>query len=160
MTPRARSPNFAAAFSLAALLLYLPANVFPILRMNLYGATTDNTVWQGCVRFYEDGDYVIALIVLLASMVIPLIKLLGLLFLAGCQALHVSKWRAARNRIYRVIDAIGRWAMLDIFGLAVLVSLVKLERLATIAPGPGALPFALVVVFTMLASQAYKAEPE
>jgi paraquat-inducible protein A len=149
------SLHFTTAFVLAALLLYGPANIFPILRMNLYGATSENTVWDGCVRLYQDGDLSIAVIVFLASILVPFLKLLGLLFLIISVRFKPSKWKSARTRIYKVIDVIGRWAMLDVFVLAVMVSLVKLNRLATIVPGTGAAAFAGVVVFTLLASASF-----
>ena len=147
--------HLTAAFSLAALLFYIPANAFPILRIDLYGATQSNTIWSGCIRFYQDGDYVIAVIVFLASMLIPFLKLLGLFFLVATTKLHIFRWKMARTWIYWIIDSIGRWAMLDVFVLAILVSLVKLQRLATVIPGKGALAFSFVVVFTILASASF-----
>lgn len=147
--------HLTAAFSLAALLLYIPANMFPILRIDLYGATQTNTIWQGCVRFYQDRDYVIAAIVFMASILIPLLKLLGLFYLCISVKLHFSRWKRHRTWIYWFVDSIGRWAMLDVFVLAILVSLVRLQRLASIIPGEGAMAFALVVVFTLLASASF-----
>ncbi len=147
-----KSLHFTTAFMLAALLLYVPANVFPILRMNLYGATSENTVWDGCVRLYKDGDLTIAIVVFLASILVPFLKLLGLLFLIISAKFKWTKWQHARSRIYKIIDVIGRWAMLDVFVLAVMVSLVKLNRLATVVPGSGAVAFTGVVVCTLLAS--------
>jgi paraquat-inducible protein A len=147
--------HLTAALSLAALILYVPANIFPILRLNMYGATSENTVWDGCVRLFTDGDYVVAVIVFLASMLIPLLKLMGLFFLVTTTKLGITRWKMLRTWIYRIIDSIGRWAMLDVFVMAVLVSLVKLERLATIIPGKGLLAFALVVVFTIFASASF-----
>lgn len=151
----AGSLHLTAAFSLAALLLYIPANIFPILRIDMYGATQTNTIWQGCVRLYQDRDYVIAVIVFLASMFIPLLKLLGLFYLCISIKLHFPRWKRQRTWVYWFIDTIGRWAMLDVFVLAILVSLVKLQRLATVIPGKGALAFAMVVVFTLLASASF-----
>ncbi len=150
--------NMTAAFSLAALILYFPANILPLLQLDMYGAVSQNTVWQGCVRLFKDGDYVVAVIVFLASILIPLLKLLGLFFLVVSTRLHVSRWKLQRFWIYRVIDVIGRWAMLDVFVMAVLVSLVKLQRLATIVPGRGLLAFTLVVVLTILASASFDPE--
>jgi paraquat-inducible protein A len=144
-----------AAFSLAALILYWPANTFPILHMDIYGATTDNTVWQGCQRLYEDGDLTIAVIVFLASILIPLLKLLGLFFLVLTARLRWTGLRWMRTRLFQFIETIGRWAMLDVFVLAVLVSIVKLHQLATIIAGPGAIAFAGVVVLTLLASESF-----
>ncbi|HEX4046303.1 MAG TPA: paraquat-inducible protein A [Elusimicrobiota bacterium] len=144
-----------AAFSAAALLLYVPANFFPILRIDMYGAVSENTVWQGCVKLYQGGDVVIALIVFLASVVIPCLKLLGLFFLTVSSWRRWPRLRRTRTLIFRAIDAAGRWAMLDVFALAVMVSLVRLRSLATVVPGSGALAFAAVVVLTILASQTF-----
>jgi paraquat-inducible protein A len=144
-----------AALSLSALILFVPANVFPILHMEMYGATTDNTVWQGVQSLYREGEGIIALIVLLASIVIPLLKLIGLFFLVTTVHVKWKRLRRVRTRLYQFIEAIGRWAMLDVFVLALLVSVVKLRQLATVIAGPGALAFAGVVVFTLLASASF-----
>jgi paraquat-inducible protein A len=149
------SLHLTAALSLAALILYLPANIFPILRLNMYGASTENTVWDGCVRLFTDGDYVVAVIVFLASMLIPFLKLMGLFFLVISTQLKMDRWKSARTWTYRIIDSIGRWAMLDVFVMAVLVSLVKLQRLATIIPGKGLFAFSAVVVLTIFASVSF-----
>jgi paraquat-inducible protein A len=144
-----------AAFALAALILYAPANLFPIMRMEWRGAVSENTVWSGCVQLYEDGDYSVALIVFLASIVVPLLKLVGLFFLVVAAKFHVSRWRLQRTWIYRFIDAIGRWAMLDVFVMAILVSLVKLQRLANVVPGKGLPAFTAVAVLTILATESF-----
>jgi paraquat-inducible protein A len=142
-----------AALSLAALVLYVPANIYPILRMEFYGAYSESTVWDGCVRLFEDGMWFIALIVFAASILIPLLKLLGLFFLVTTA--KSGRWRRERTRIYKIIDFVGPWAMLDVFLLAILVAVVKLEQLATILPGPGIIAFASVVILTILASQSF-----
>jgi paraquat-inducible protein A len=149
------SLHLTAAFSLAALILYAPANIFPILRMEMYGAVSENTVWEGCVRLYQSGDYTVAVIVFLASIVIPFLKVLGLVFLVISTKLGMARKKLGRTRIYQFIDAIGRWSMLDVFVLAILVSLVKLQRLATIVPGRGLLAFTSVAVLTILASASF-----
>lgn len=142
-----------AALSFAALVLYVPANIYPILRMQLYGAYSESTVWDGCVRLFQDGMWFIAIIVFLASILIPLLKLLGLFFLVTTAG--STRWQRERTRVYQLIDVIGPWAMLDVFLLAVLVAVVKLEQLATILPGPGIVAFASVVILTILASQSF-----
>ena len=144
-----------AAFSLAALTLYIPANIYPILEMKLYGAYSRNTVWDGCRSLFEHGEVLVAVVVFLASMVIPFLKLVGLFFLVTTAALGSPRLRPARTWIYRAIDVIGPWAMLDVFLLAVLVALVKLGELATVLPGPGLLAFAAMVVLTILASSSF-----
>jgi paraquat-inducible protein A len=144
-----------AAFSLAALILYVPANLYPILRLEQYGATSESTVWDGCVRLFQDGQWLVAGIVFLASILIPLIKLMTLFFLVTTTKLKSRRWQRERTWMYRVIEVIGPWAMLDVFLLAVLVSLVKLKQLATVLPGPGLLAFTAVVVLTILASASF-----
>jgi paraquat-inducible protein A len=152
------SHHLTAAFSLAALILYFPANVLPILELHMYGATTQNTVWEGTVRLFKDGDTIIAAIVFCASIVIPLLKLMGLFFLVITTRFHFTRWKVLRTWVFRIIDTIGRWAMLDVFVVAILVSLVKLQRLATIIAGPGLLAFSLVVVFTLFASASFDSQ--
>lgn len=152
---RRGSLSTTAALALAALVLYVPANLYPILRMNWYGAYTENTVWDGVVGLARSNQWVVALIVFLASIAIPLAKLLGLFFLIVTARLGTPRWAPARTRIYRFIDVIGPWAMLDVFLLAVLVALVKLGQFASVLPGPGLLAFACVVVLTILASASF-----
>jgi paraquat-inducible protein A len=124
-----------AALALAALVLYVPANIYPILKMHLHGSYSESTVWDGVVTLMTYNEWVVATIVFLASMVIPLVKLAGLL------ALVVSAWMGwgrrlrERTQLYKFIDAIGPWAMLDVFLLAVLVALVKLSSWAKVVPG-------------------------
>jgi paraquat-inducible protein A len=144
-----------AAFALAALLLYVPANTFPILHLELYGTGADNTVMHGAMLFYRDRQYVMAGVVLLASIVIPALKLLGLFFLVVTSAFDWHGGRMLRTWMYRGIELIGRWAMLDVFALSIWVATVKLQRLAQVTPGPGLFPFGCVVVLTLLASACF-----
>ena len=152
---KANSLQRTLAFTLAALILYVPANLYPILRMEWYGAYSENTVWQGCQKLFEDGQWLVAGIVFLASIMIPLLKLLGLFFLVASKKFHRARWQREQTWVYRFIDVIVPWAMLDVFLLAILVALVKLEQLATVLPGPGLLAFAAVVVLTILATASF-----
>jgi paraquat-inducible protein A len=144
-----------AAFAVAALILYVPANIYPIMRMHFYGAYSESTVWDGVVSLAQHNQWFVAAIVFLASIAIPLVKLGVLLYLVLTTALHRRRQLRERTRIYRFVDVIGPWAMLDVFLLAVLVALVKLGTIATILPGPGLIAFACVVVFSMLASASF-----
>jgi paraquat-inducible protein A len=144
-----------AALTIAALVLYIPANIYPILQMNLYGANSENTIWDGVVSLMRYNEYLVAAIVFLASIVVPLFKLLGLLFLVASVRWNRGRRLRAHTRIFQFIDAIGPWAMLDVFLLAILVALVKLGDLARVIPGPGLIAFTGVVVLTMLASQSF-----
>jgi len=140
------------AFSLAALVFYIPANIFPILTMQRYGLYSETTVWQGVLELARMNDWFIAIVVFMASIAVPLVKLAGLFFLSTTASLRTRRWRRERTMIYRFIDVIGPWAMLDVFLLAILVALVRLGSLATVMPGRGLLAFVFVVVFTLLAS--------
>ena len=151
----AASLHATAALSLAALVLYVPANIYPILRMEFYGAHSDNTIWDGVVSLAQHNQWVVAAVVFMASLVVPLVKLAGLFFLVISSIVRKGRRLRWRTGLYRFIDVVGPWAMLDVFLLAILVSLVKLGQLATVVPGPGLFAFTGVVVFTMLASASF-----
>jgi paraquat-inducible protein A len=144
-----------AALSLAALVLYVPANIFPIMKMYMYGAYSESTVWDGIVLLMHYDQWLVAVIVFLASMVIPLVKLAGLFSLVVTARMGWGRRLRSQTQFYKFIDAIGPWAMLDVFLLAVLVALVKLNTWAKVIPGPGLVAFTAVVVLTMLASAAF-----
>ena len=144
-----------AAFSLGALIFYLPANIYPILLMDFYGAHSESTVWDGCVKLFQDGQWLVAMIVFFASILIPLFKLLALFFLVVTANFHSERWQQERTWIYRIVEVVGPWAMLDVFLLSVLVALVKLQQLATVLPGPGLVAFTAVVVLTILAAVSF-----
>jgi len=144
-----------AALSLAALVLYVPANIFPIMKMYMYGVYSESTVWDGVVLLMGHDQWGVAVIVFLASMVIPLVKLAGLFALVVTARLGWGRRLRSRTSLYKFIDVIGPWAMLDVFLLAVLVALVKLNTWAQVLPGPGLVAFTAMVVFTMLASAAF-----
>lgn len=156
VSERARgSLALTSALSAAALILYVPANVYPMLSMNLHGAYSESTVWDGCVSLFRHDQWFAALVVFLASIVIPLLKLLGLFFLVTTARFGLAVGERERVWIHKFITQIGPWALLDVFLLAVLVALVKLDRLATILPGPGLVAFTAVVVLTLLASASF-----
>jgi paraquat-inducible protein A len=144
-----------AALSLAALVLYVPANVYPIMKMYLHGAYSASTVWGGIKLLMDHHEWAVAIIVFMASMVIPLVKLAGLFSLVVTSGMGWGRRLRGRTHLYKFIDAIGPWAMLDVFLLAVLVALVKLQGWAEILPGTGLLAFTAMVVLTMLASAAF-----
>jgi paraquat-inducible protein A len=144
-----------AALTLAALVLYVPANIYPILSMRLYGMYSESTVWDGVVSLAQHEQWLVAIVVFMASIVIPLLKLFGLLFLVLSARLSRARRLRNRTRLYKFIDAIGPWAMLDVFLLAILVALVKLGDLATVLPGPGLIAFTAMVVLTLLASASF-----
>jgi len=150
-----RSLEVTAALSLAALILYVPANIYPILKMHFHGTYSESTIWDGIVKLVDYNEWMVAVIVFLASMVVPLIKLAGLFSLVVTARMGWGRRLRSRTQLYKLIDAIGPWAMLDVFLLAILVSLVQLSGWARVLPGPGLLAFTAVVVLTMFASAAF-----
>jgi paraquat-inducible protein A len=147
--------HLTAALALAALVMYVPANVYPILHMSAYGAYSESTVWDGTMGLLENNEWFVGLVVLIASIVVPLLKIAGLFFLVAAAKFRLGRRLRSQTRLYKVIDHIGPWAMLDVFLLAILVALVKLNDLATVLPGPGLAPFAAMVVLTLLASAVF-----
>lgn len=149
-TTKPKSTEFTLAFSLTALLLYIPANLYPFMTFELYGNRNTATIWSGIVSLFDSGAWAVAIVVFLASLLIPLLKLLILFYLAF--TVRNGKNSHLKLVLYNIIEAIGRWSMLDIFLLAVLVALVKLAPWAYVQVEFGSLMFLLVVIFTMLAS--------
>ena len=143
------------ALLIAAIALYVPANTLPMMTTSsLYGSQSD-TIMSGILFLWEDGAWHLALIVFVASILVPLAKMIGLLLLLLSVQFDWN-WRPLeRARLYRVLDAIGRWSMLDIFVVALLSTVVQLSALASVGPGPGALAFAVVVVLTMAATSSF-----
>ncbi len=142
-----------AACSLAALFLYVPANIYPVMSMHYLGRETENTVWGGVQALWHDGMWGVAIIVFMASLLIPLLKLLGLFFLVSVRR---PRWSKLRTLIYKFIEKIGHWAMLDVFLLAIMVAVIRFGRFATVIPGPGIVAFTAVVVLTLLASASFE----
>jgi paraquat-inducible protein A len=143
------------AFLIAAAILYIPANLFPVIESgSLFGSQSD-TILSGAVYLWKTGSWMLAAIIFIASILVPGAKLMSLSFLFWT-AQRRSTWRTAqRSRLYRATETIGRWSMVDIFVGGVLVALVQLHPFASVEPGPGAIYFGAVVVLTMLASQSY-----
>ena len=153
-----RKPNSIArtwALVLAAFMFYIPANVLPItIVISLCKAQSD-TIMSGVIYFIHTGMWPIALVIFLASVFRPLLKLLILIFLL-ISVQRKSRWRQQdRTRLYRITEIIGRWSMVDIFVVTILVALVHLGGLATIQAGPGAIFFGAVVVITIIAAMSF-----
>jgi paraquat-inducible protein A len=143
------------AYLVAAAILYLPANLLPVMESGgLFQAQSD-TIWSGIVYLWKTGSPGLAAIVFAASIVIPAAKILSLAWLLVAAQRRSTRNPLRRARLYRATAYIGRWSMVDIFVGAVLVGLVQFKAFATIVPGPGAIFFAAVVVLTMLASASF-----
>jgi len=153
-----RKPNSIVrtwALVLAALVFYIPANVLPITTTVSMGKVQADTIMSGVIYFMVTGSWAIALVIFIASIFVPLVKLLVLSYLL-ISVQRKSNWRPHdRTRLYRITETVGRWSMLDIFVVTILVALVKLGALATIEAGPAAVFFAAVVVITMFAAMSF-----
>jgi len=143
------------SFTIATTLCYVPANVFPVMMVTSFGQVESDTILSGVIYFLTHGMWPLAVIVFVASIFVPVLKLLILTFLL-ISVQRRSSWRPVeRTRLFRVTEAIGRWSMVDIFAITILVALVRLGNLATIDAGPGAVFFGAVVVITMLAAESF-----
>ncbi|MGA6927398.1 MAG: paraquat-inducible protein A [Desulfosarcina sp.] len=139
----------------AALIFYIPANLLPVTITTFIGSKQADTILSGVVYFMQSGSWGIALIIFIASIVVPIAKLSILIGLLLSVQLG-SRWRPEeRTRLYRIIEIVGRWSMLDVFVVTVLVALVRLGYLSTIEAGPGVAYFASVVVMTMIAAMTF-----
>jgi paraquat-inducible protein A len=145
------------ALLLTAVLLYFPANLLPIMETTQLGSTTRSTIVEGVWLLWHHGSYPTSMIIFVASVVVPVAKILALLWLCWT-VFRRSPYRPnERERLYRITEFVGRWSMVDVFVVALLVALVQIAGIMTVEPGPAALAFCAVVVFTMLAAQAFDA---
>ncbi len=143
------------ALVIAAALLLIPANLYPVMTVIRFGQGAPDTILSGVIHLIEGGMWPLAMIVFFASIVVPVLKLIALTFFM-ITVQNKSQWRPRdRTSLYRVTEVVGAWSMVDIFLLAILVALVNLDALATIRPGPGAAFFGAAVVTTMLAAHSF-----
>jgi paraquat-inducible protein A len=154
----ARKPdslNRTWAYLITACIMYLPANLLPVMTTSSFLGSKDDTILSGVIYFWVSGAYGLAAIIFIASFLLPLFKIAALLMLV-IAAQRRSNWcRPQRARLYHLIEAIGRWSMLDVFVVALLAGLVRIQGFAEITPGVGIAAFAAVVVLTMLASLSF-----
>ena len=142
-------------FLVAAMVLYLPANILPVMETeSIFGSQRD-TILSGVVFLWRSGSWPLAIIVFVASIVVPLLKMIALLTVLIAVHRGVTVHREDLSRLYRVLEVIGRWSMLDVYVVAVLVTLVQIQLFATVTPGKGAAAFGAVVMLTMLATMSF-----
>jgi paraquat-inducible protein A len=141
------------AFSLAALILYFPSNYYPVVTAEYHGQHTETTVFQGVQALFAHHQYFIACLVFCTSLLTPAVKIVALLFIP--LTLDWPRWKRARAWLYRLIRIVDPWNMLEVFLLAIMVSMAELGRIATVHPGPGVFSFAAVVTLTLLATLSF-----
>ncbi|MDY7560615.1 paraquat-inducible protein A [Pseudomonas sp. 10B1] len=149
------SLNRTWAFLLASLICYIPANLLPVMYTNIFSSGSENTIFSGIMEFWSDGSWDLALLIFIASVAVPCVKFLVLgTLLITCQ--RRSHWaRRERAKLYRLIEIVGYWSMLDVLVVALIAALVQFRSLSTIDPRMGILFFGLVVVLTMLAAISF-----
>ncbi len=162
--PRCRSPlhfrkpnsvGHCWALLVAAYILYLPANLLPIMETGTLFASRKDTILSGVVHLWETGSWGIAAIVFIASILVPLFKMIALTLLLISVQRRSTWWPMQRARLYRLVDLVGRWSMLDIYVVTLLAALVQIRSLATVRAGTGAIAFGAVVVLTMFAAMKF-----
>jgi len=136
----------------AALVLYLPANLLPVMRTSLFGHASDSTIMSGVIAFWQAGEWDIALVIFLASIAIPCAKFLALGWLIWHAHKQQPLGRRERTRLYRVVEFIGYWSMLDVIVVGLVCALVHFDMFSSIDPGPGIAFFGAVVILTMLSA--------
>ena len=143
------------ALLLSAFLLYIPANIFPIMMVSQFGVGEPHTIAGGIIELIHSNMLPIAMLVLVASILVPLLKLIGISLLLLCVHFRWQVNARLWTAMYRVIAFVGRWSMLDIFMISILVDLVNLGSVAQIIAGPAATAFAAVVILTMFAAKSF-----
>src|SRR6267142_3592168 len=152
---RHHSIQYTWALVVAAAICYIPANVLPVLNTTTLGSTDSDTIMGGVALLYTTGSWPLALIVLVASVMVPLGKLIALSYLLISVQRGSIQSNRERTRLYRLVEFIGRWSMLDVFVDTFTVALIQLQPLMSVEPGPGVLFFAAVVVLTMIAAETF-----
>lgn len=143
------------AFLIAAVVMYIPANALPVMYTNSLFGTENDTILSGVVYLWTSGSWPLAIVVFVASIAVPMLKILALGYLTLSTQMHSRWYTVERTQIYRIVELVGRWSMLDIYVITMLVALVQFQALATIQAGNAAIAFGAVVVLTMFAAMAF-----
>ncbi|MDX9745387.1 MAG: paraquat-inducible protein A [Syntrophales bacterium] len=152
---RHKTFQYTWALIIAATICYIPAITLPVLTRITITYTKDDTIIDGIIALYAEGSWHLALIVLIASIIIPIAKLIALGYLLVIAKYHSQAASIDRIRLYRLIDFVGRWSMLDVFVVTFAVALIQLQPFLTTRPARGVLFFAAVVVLTLLATKTF-----
>ncbi|MBL4623167.1 MAG: paraquat-inducible protein A [Immundisolibacteraceae bacterium] len=152
---KANSLERTLALIVTASLLYIPANLLPIMITTSLGEVTESTIIGGVLLLVDMGSIAIALVIFFASVVIPLTKMAVIYYL--CWSVKRGRLGTARQRtlLYRMVEFIGKWSMIDVFVVAILVALINWSGLLMVRPGPAALAFAGVVILSMIAAESF-----
>jgi paraquat-inducible protein A len=139
----------------AATICYIPANLLPIMTTSTTKYDEPDTILSGVVLLWETGSWHLAVVVLIASVMIPMAKLGALAYLLVTVQRRTPGDLRDRTRLYRLLEIVGRWSMLDVFVAAYVVSLIQFKPLMSVAPSPGVVFFAAVVILTIIAAESF-----
>lgn len=142
------------AWLFAGIIAYIPANLYPIMFTTVFGDSQPNTIIGGILVLLELKSYPVALVVFVASVVVPVLKFMAVAYLLISIQHKFAHSRFERTRLFRLTEFIGRWSMIDVFVVAILAALVQIRSVALIEPGLGATAFGASVICTMLAALA------
>jgi paraquat-inducible protein A len=149
------SVQISLSLLVTAILLYIPANIYPIMSTELLGKTTQSTIIGGIVLFLEHGSYFVAAVILIASVIVPIAKMFALAWLCYCATRADGIKQYELTQLYRVTEFIGKWSMVDVFVVAILVALIQLGEIMSIKVGFAATAFAVVVIMTMVSAHQF-----
>ncbi len=143
------------AFLMAAIIMYIPANTLPIMITEYMGSSSPSTIMDGVIYMWQTGSYPIAIIIFVASVLVPIMKIGILLSLCYCIKFHRNKSTKYKTKLYHITEFIGKWSMVDVFVVAIMTALIQMGSLMTIYPGAASLSFCLVVILTMLSANSF-----
>ena len=143
------------AWLLTSVILYIPANFLPIMYTHSWGSVRESTILGGVVTLWHHGSYPIAVVIFVASVLVPVGKIIVLGWLCLSIQLGLTGSLKHKTVMYRLTEAVGRWSMVDVYVVGTLVALIQLGKIMTILPGPAALAFAGMVCTTMLAARSF-----
>ncbi len=149
------SLQISLALTISAVFLYVPAMLYPMMEVTQLGVSTQSTILQGVVSFLEMKSYFIAIVIFVASVAIPLVKLVGLLFIFTSLKINLDISNHTKNKMFHFIEFIGKWSMVDIYVVAILASIVQVGEIFNIKGALAATSFALMVIVTMIAAQTF-----
>ncbi len=155
LVERRHTSGGAWAMLVAAALLYIPANVLPVMTVKRMARGGPTTILHGVIELAQDHLLPLALLVLVASIIIPILKLVSLATLLAMTRRRSGRALRGRTRLFRFVRFVGRWSMIDIFMLSVLVGVVRFGSIASVTPGMGAAAFCAVVLLTMVATELF-----
>ncbi|MCF6206205.1 MAG: paraquat-inducible protein A [Sulfurovum sp.] len=143
------------ALVIASIIFYIPANLLPMMHVHTFAGTQSDTILSGVLYFLETGSYMIAAVIFIASIVVPITKLLILVYLLISVRKNKPTNRLKRKKLYVLTEIIGKWSMVDVYVVAIMIALVHFGNLSQIEAGEGANYFLLVVIVTMVAAMTF-----